>query len=340
MADAALKPVYLLTGSDRPKIETALSRLRAHFDDSSVDRLSAVEASGADVVAACNAGSLFGGRRLVVVQDVDGRANAEGLLRGGWKAADVDAIVRYLIDPAPDTVLAVVATGLKKDASLAKAVAKTGDVLTYEVVKRRLQAWVAERFKQHGVRAEPDACATLVQLVGEDLHALATEIDKLVTWAADEPIGEAEVVQLVAASADRPVYMISDAWGRRDAGMTLAAVEEYQERAGRPAAATVAIAANQLARHVGAVRRAKILDDEGVSPRDAQKQLGVRYEFQAQRAYEHARNFSEEELDAALVRLAHLDHSLKGGSRLAPELELTLAIVASVSQERPHRRGE
>ena len=28
----ALKPVYLLTGSDRPKIETALTRLRRHFE--------------------------------------------------------------------------------------------------------------------------------------------------------------------------------------------------------------------------------------------------------------------------------------------------------------------
>ena len=39
------------------------------------------------------------------------------------------------------------------------------------------------------------------------------------------------------------------------------------------------------------------------------------------------RNFSAGELDAALVRLAALDHALKGGSRLANELELERALV-------------
>jgi hypothetical protein len=39
------------------------------------------------------------------------------------------------------------------------------------------------------------------------------------------------------------------------------------------------------------------------------------------------RNFSPAELDGALVRLADLDHALKGGSRVAPELELERALV-------------
>jgi hypothetical protein len=39
------------------------------------------------------------------------------------------------------------------------------------------------------------------------------------------------------------------------------------------------------------------------------------------------RNFSGAELDDALIRLAELDHALKGGSRLANELELERALV-------------
>ena len=84
-----LKPVYLLTGSDRPKIETALARLRRHFQPEAVELVSAQEVSGADAAAHCNAGSLFGDARLVVVDGVDGRRNADGRLVHGWKAADV-----------------------------------------------------------------------------------------------------------------------------------------------------------------------------------------------------------------------------------------------------------
>ena len=131
----ALKPVYLLTGSDRPKIETALARLRRHFEPEAIELVSAQERSGAEAAALCNAGSLFGDARLVLVEGVDGRRNNEGRLANGWKAADVKAIEEYLASPAPGTVLALVAEELKKDAPLTKACAKAGDVLAFEVVE-------------------------------------------------------------------------------------------------------------------------------------------------------------------------------------------------------------
>ena len=96
-----LKPVYLLTGSDRPKVETALGRLRRHFEPEAVELVSAQDVPGEEAVALCNVGSLFGDARLVVVEGVDGRRNAEGRLANGWKVADVKAIEAYLASPAP-----------------------------------------------------------------------------------------------------------------------------------------------------------------------------------------------------------------------------------------------
>ena len=223
-----LKRVYLLTGSDRPKIETALGRLRRHFEPEAVELVSAQEVSGADAAALCNVGSLFGDARLVVVEGVDGRRNADGRLANVWKVADVKAIEAYLASPAPGTVLALVAEELKKDAPLTKACAKAGEVLTYEVAKRNVNQWVADRFRQAGARAEPDACAALIHLVGEDFQQLANEIDKLALWAGDEPIGQNEVELLVAAVAETPTFALTDAWAQRDGGRTLAAERSQQ----------------------------------------------------------------------------------------------------------------
>src|SRR5207245_3541379 len=79
---AELKPVYLITGGDRPKIQRALRRLRDRIGDDATELVSAHEASGEDAVAACNTlGLLGGGGRLVVVEEVD-----------RWKAADTKAI--------------------------------------------------------------------------------------------------------------------------------------------------------------------------------------------------------------------------------------------------------
>ena len=217
MAD--LKPVYLLAGTDRPKIDTALERLRRHFSDEAVEAVSAVDASGGEAAALCNAGSLFGDARLVLVSEVE-----------RWKAADVKSLQAYLAEPAPATTLALVAGELRKDAPLAKACAKAGDVLVYDVPKRNLAQWVADRFRQLDARADAEACALLVQLVGDDPQALATEVEKLATWAAGEPIGEREVEQLAVAFAETPTFALTDAWGRRDPAAALEASEVILER--------------------------------------------------------------------------------------------------------------
>src|SRR3712207_2352593 len=108
---AELKPAYLLTGDDRPKLERAVRRLRARIGDEATERLSAFEATGADAVAACNALGLFATeRRLVIVEDVE-----------RWKADDVRAVSGYLENPAPTSVLALVGTGVKENSALARA---------------------------------------------------------------------------------------------------------------------------------------------------------------------------------------------------------------------------
>ena len=67
-----LKPVYLITGGDRPKIQRALRRLRDRIGEEATELLSAVEASGDDAVAAYNSLGLLGGDgRLVIVEEVD-----------------------------------------------------------------------------------------------------------------------------------------------------------------------------------------------------------------------------------------------------------------------------
>jgi DNA polymerase-3 subunit delta len=325
-APADLKPVYLLTGSDRPKIATALTRLRTHFQPESIEIVSAQELAGEDVAALCNAGSLFGDARLVVVEGVDGRRSNEGRLAHGWKVADVKAVEAYLASPAPGTVLALVAEELKKDAPVFKACAKTGAVLDFNVPKRNLTQWVTERFQQAGARAEPEACAALLHLVGDDLDQLANEIDKIALWAGDEPIGEREVELLVAAVAETPVFALTDAWAQRDAGRTLEASETIFEREGRPRRDTAPRLAGALGSHLSFMRRCQRLAADGVRPKEAATTL-KRHPFYVEKVFAQAANFSEEELRSAVVRMASLDHALKGGSKLAPDLELQRALI-------------
>ncbi len=325
----ALKPAYLISGSDRPKVEHAVQRLRSRFVDEAVEIVSALDVTGEDVVTLCNSGSLFGDARLVLVTDVDGRKKEDNRPpTGGWKAAEIEVVAGYLASPAPDTVLALIGVEVKKDAAIAKACAKIGDLLIFDAAKRGRVAWVAERFRQAGVKAEPDACALLIQYIGEeDLHGLASEITKVATWAQGEPVGVSEIEQLVSPVAEIAPFALTDAWADRHPGRVLEICETMFERSDKPRRDTAPRLAATLHAHLARMRQLKRLADEGVAARDAALALKM-HPFYGEKVYRQADGFSDAELAGATVRFAELDLALKGGSRLAADVELQRTLIA------------
>jgi len=288
--------------------------------EDATERLSALEMDGEEVVASCNALGLFvSERRLVVVEHVE-----------NWKAAAAQAVVEYLKSPSPETVLALVGEGVRKDSPLGKAVAKTGELLVYDLPKRGTRAdlpgWVGKQFAGLGIKVDSSTSRLLVDLVGDNLDELAGEIEKLAAWAKGEPIGEREVELLVAPRGEIPPFAMTDAWGRRDVAGVLEASERLLARAGGPARDSLPRIVGLMTSHVTRVAECQSLAADGVSPREAADRL-KKNRFYVEKLFEQAANFTADELRDAIVRLAELDLALKGGSRLAGELEFSRALI-------------
>ena len=313
MSTEPLLPVYLLMGTDRPKHRRALGRLRERFGADSVELLDADTAGGEDAVAACNALGLFAGEggRLVVVHGVE-----------RWRKADVDVVAAYLAEPAPGAVLALAADEPLKNDALVKLCEQRGQALRYDVPKpANLHAWVRREFERRGAAADAEAARALVEVCGEDVVALASEVDKIVAWAGGEPITRRDVEVLAAGGREAAAWALTDAWGARNLPALLAACESALERKD---AFGLAVG---LASHVGRVRAAQALAEEGLRSKEVAARLKIK-EFPARKALAHAEKYSRAELDAALVRLAELDAALKGASRLSAELELERTLIA------------
>jgi DNA polymerase-3 subunit delta len=324
MTAEELHPVYLLAGSDRPKIVRALRRLRGRFPEESIESLTAPPATGDDAVAACNALGLFAdGGRLVVVEGVE-----------TWRAGDIESLAAYLTDASPGAVLAMLAHEAPKSGGLADLVAKHGKVLTFDVPRPRSpSAWVAGEFKRLGVDVDADAARALVEIVGDDVLMLASEIEKIATWSGGQAVGIREVEAMAVPAREVEAWAVTDAWGTRDLSAAMAACEASLEQR-EPFSIAVS-----LASHVGRVRTAQLLAEEGLGTREIAKRLGLRSEFPARKAVAHSENYSREELDAAIVRLAELDAAVKGASRLSAELELERAIADVTRSPRPATAG-
>jgi DNA polymerase III subunit delta len=309
----AHKPAYLIAGSDWPKIDAAAARLRGQFDEESVEQITVGDEPEVDVVSACNAMGLFGGERLVLVRGVE-----------SLEAERTAEIISYLADPAPGTCLALFGGGgLPEDGPLARAVAAVGDVRIFDAPDDDHAAqWVVKRFAEQKVTCPIPIAKRIVRRAGLEIGDLALEVEKLVVHGRGEPPSEQDVDLLVAENLDVKPWNMTDAWGRRDASGVIAFATADVEKPD-----DVIRVSSIFANHVRRVRQALLVLEGGGSAKDVQKQLGLRSPYQAQGLCRQARAFSEAELAAAVVRLARLDHAVKGGSRLDPRLELELALV-------------
>jgi DNA polymerase III subunit delta len=315
-----LRPVYLLTGTDRPKIGRALRRLRTRFGDEAVEVVSAEAVSGEDVVAALNSLGLFGTGRLIVVQGVE-----------KWKKADAEALDAYLADPVHGTVLALVVEEPPKDDALGKLVARRGgEVLAYDVPKPKdPSVWVRGEFTRLGAQATDDAARRLVEIAGDDIGHLEQEVEKLATWAGGEQIGPREVEELAVPVTEAPNWALSDAWGSRNVGEVLAACEAELEKGVEPFLVAV-----RLGAQVTLVRAVQSLAEDGLSAKEIAERM-KKHEFRVRKAMGHAERYSRDELDAAIIRLAELDAALKGASRVSNELELERALLEITAAREP-----
>ncbi len=340
MADE-LKPVYLITGTDRPKVDLAVKRLRARFDSDAVEHLSVLDFRdsdpGAEIVAACNSMGLFGdGDRLVLVTEVDGRPNAEGRYGGGLKVADVERIAAYLTSPTPGAVLALIAAELKADSPLAKAVKKKGDVLAFDVSLKELPRWVRDRFTARQVPVDSEACKRLIELVGDDRRDLATEVDRIATWSAGQPVTEEDIDRIVFPRAEAESFALTDAFGKRDLRAALAAAEARFAQAGDVNRELTSLT-GVLVNHVRRLRDVQELEAQGIRSADAAVTM-KRHPFYVRKLYEQAANYSHDELRQTLLELSRLDHGLKGGSKEPGELSFVRTLVATVRRPEPTGR--
>ena len=294
-----LKPVYLLTGSDRPKIETAL--------DAAAPPL---PARGGRVCQRPGGNRGRGGRALQCRQSLRrcpargrrGRRRAperrgtprerlEGRRREGDRGVPRLAGARHRARPR--------GRGAEEGRAAREGVREgraTCSLRRREAERQHTGSPSASsrRARAPSRRPAPRSC----ELVGEDLNQLANEIDKLALWAGGEPIGEHEVELLVAAVADTPTFALTDAWARRDTGGTLEASETIFEREGRPRRDTAPRLAAALGQPPLVRAPCQRLAAEGVRPRDAAATL-KRHPFYVEKVFAQAANFSEEELRAA-----------------------------------------
>ncbi|MEW5915911.1 MAG: DNA polymerase III subunit delta [Gemmatimonadota bacterium] len=175
IARGRFEPVYYLHGDEEYLKERALQKLIARATEPSTRDFNLDQRRAASVDSR-SLGTLFAmppvlaERRVIVLRDVVGIKK------------DTRAVLdRYLAQPAPDIVLVIVsAAGEKIDAKLAQSATA---IEFSELDGPSAADWIAEHAREvHDATISREAAELLLATVGADLAALATELDKSVSF--------------------------------------------------------------------------------------------------------------------------------------------------------------
>jgi DNA polymerase-3 subunit delta len=221
---AGLKPVFVVLGDEALLVKQAEERLTAKAIEGvmaafnlSVAR--AGEESAAEALSVARTLPMMSARRVVILRDVHEASPAL-----------IDALLRYLENPSPSTVLGVFGTGfakagdgkdpLKRVEALLK---KDGVLVRYRAKDQDPVAFAIETARGLGCSLDRREATLLVELVGKDLGQLRLEIEKACMYLGGQGrLDEAVLGEVCSLLAEAQIWDLTDAVVARDADHALA----------------------------------------------------------------------------------------------------------------------
>jgi DNA polymerase-3 subunit delta len=201
------QPLYLLLGVERFLRDTAarsITEVALHgtllreFNEASFNL---VRDSVQAAIAAAEQLPMMSERRVIRIRDFARlRENEE------------ETLIRYLNNPAPSTVMILVADDLDKRKKSTKALLDNAVVVDFPPLKdSEAKAWAKSRLKELKTTADDAVLSEIVGLVGTDVQTLFNELDKLASAVADTGrITSAVVDELIGRSRELSNFELGD----------------------------------------------------------------------------------------------------------------------------------
>jgi DNA polymerase-3 subunit delta len=248
-------------------------------------------------------------RQVIFVSDTEALERLEETRRD----AQVKQIAEYLDNPAPFTVLVFEATALDQRMRLAKMFAEKTMTVSVELSadsdeRATLAVPVAiDMARELGSELDRDAAEELCGILGGELSAIHTEIEKLSAYAGErKKITRADVDLLVISSQKYEVWDLADMLAERKAAQAL----EFLDSLLREGEAAVALLGGL------AWTYRKLLEAQELPPGTNGWQAASRLKMRADAAdlaVCRARKIPKSQLTSGLASLYEADSRLKSG---------------------------
>lgn len=252
-----------------------------------------------------------------------GKRGKKGATTGLSPRAFAQGIADF-VPSLPETTLlvALIIEKLKPDHPLMQAARSHGKSQVFTKPHgAQLQDWVLRRARSQKRLISPEAARMLVELLGDNLRMLASEIDKLGVYVGESgEIGLDDVRTLTSAGRELDAFELTDALARGDRSAALARLHGLLDQ-GEPPLRIVGLVAFQTR----ALMQVKLLSERGMSAYQTAQTAGLN-PYVVEKLLPLARRFTFSQLEAAHHALLEIDTALKR-SRMTPELALDLLVL-------------
>ncbi len=174
----------------------------------------------------------------------------------------------------------------------------------------KINRWIQRRVEEKGGEISPEAARTLTALIGNDLHILDNELEKLVAYKANaspKTIQSDDVALLSPYVAESSIFDLVDAIGNRNERRASLLYEQKLEEGADPF-----YLFSMFVRQFRLLIQVKELADDGYASQLIARELRLP-DFVAGKLNRQARGFTMSELVQIYRRLLEIDVAVKNG---------------------------
>ncbi len=306
----ALAPVYFLYGEEPFLVERAVQRIMERVVDPAMKDFNlnvyyGSDCKGTEILDSAQTLPMFVERRVVLVK------RAEGL-----PSATQEGLLPYLANPCPETCLIVMAGKPDLRRKFFLELKKQPGCLEFKkLYENRLGPFIMQEAVRHGKKMDSAGAELLSFLVGNNLQALASQVEKIALFVGNRAaITVDDVRAIVSQSKEFSAFELARFMGEKNLTKALATLQAML-RNGEEAPMIL----GALASHFRRIWRIRELLDQKLPSAEIGKQLKIHQFFLGEQIVQ-AKKYPTGELEALFERFFRTDQLAKSGGMPATVL--------------------
>jgi DNA polymerase-3 subunit delta len=314
-----IPPLLFFFGEESYSLEQAVKRIRdilvpPDARDFNYQVFYGKESQATEILDSARTLPVFSPHRMILVKEAH-----------QFPASELEILLPYLKEPIPETTLLFTAEKVDSRRKFFQEFKKRGALVEFKrFYENQIPGFIRQQAAEDGRSFTEDALALFSRRVGTNLQEVHAELRKLFDYLGERDLVDvADVAEVVSDTRADSIFELTDALGRRHISRALRLLGRLLDEGVAPL-----VILSMMTRHFRQLWKIRELLDQGASPRELPRRVGVNPYF-IDGLIAQARHYPPGRYRMIFERFLEVDLALKSsGAHPAALLEALILDVA------------